>query len=165
MKIKRFIGFLGILSALAIFLVPLFYYGEQKPKSSTDISYKNSETPIEAITQRHSIRSNLSPAQISRSFLNPFMKPPAGETRKAEPGITPQITVKPIAADQWLKVIGHINDERGIERLYLKNGKTGQLIKIRLDMTEENGVRLIDKTKDTMTISIDNVLYSLSGVR
>jgi hypothetical protein len=83
--------------------------------------------------------------------------PTALSAQKAEPTST-------ILQDatSWLKPLGKIRDADGIERLYFKNTHDNSVIRVRIDGTEENNIRLI--VKDSMkTIRINGILYQITG--
>jgi hypothetical protein len=104
------------------------------------------------------------PAHIAQAFYggpgksrekNPAPKdpPPARTGQEPEQG--------PAQITEELKYVGRIRDAENRERLYIKDARTGDLIAVDAEGTNEGKYRLLENTPDTLILAAENLVYLL----
>jgi hypothetical protein len=108
------------------------------------------------------------PASLARAFYggpgknggeNPGPKDPSPAQDEGEAPLSgPEPGTKPQATEA-LKYVGRIRDGENRERLYIKDARTGDLITVETEGTNEGKYRLLENTPDTLVLAADDLVY------
>ena len=127
---------------------------------------RSSHKPLVDIQEKKTVNiikppaSILEPDKVAYSFIEAYhKKPPHNTENKTIQSQRPPI----IAANEWLKPLGRIRDDKNTEWLYIKNEKTNSVIKMRTDGIEEKGLRMINFSTSQYVVSVDGIMYTISG--
>jgi hypothetical protein len=93
--------------------------------------------------------------EVSRKFGRPGSRSPA----KAAPPALPS----PVRKADWLHPVGTIEDSGGTRWLFIKDDRSGRVIRLRADGELADEGRVIDSSKDEPVIEMDSVRYSIRG--
>lgn len=159
---KLFTPILCILTLVSVLLItiPIDTNTESLTVAHNDPSdnVSSSEDVVISMSQASS-EPRLSALRVAMLFNN-VSKMPVADNSKT---IVPIIEQKQPQTAIWLKKLGIIRDDNNTMRLYFKDLRTGSLIRVRTDGTEENGYRLTSTANGTAAIEMPEGLFLLTG--
>jgi hypothetical protein len=162
---EAFFGFLYEISKHAAWEIPMLQIRNLYPLNSMDIVFRistdyNYNEKMSTGSEPVNIPEPYPFTKITRNYFN----------RPIQPGIRinpPTEAVKPVIpisqkAERvtWLEYVGTIRDGSGEPLTYIKNTKTGEILK--LSASENGGLRYITTTNGTIHAYIDGVIYEIA---
>lgn len=148
----------------AVLLLALPYVPFQKSQNSIPDSKSAAQISSDGqgIPEIPTLKKTLPNAEtVSRSFWISSLSEnsiPVHSIKAIEP-----VIIEPASADSWLKFLGIVSDEQNRERIYFKDSKTGNVLKVRLDGIVEDGIALVESSPLIYVIKINGTVYKISG--
>lgn len=145
-----------ILSSCTFLFLPISIDDTSVKVGSQNESDNTSILQLTDKSKENSIRSPLSPNRVALLF-------PTVTDQTEEQNAPPMQTHSEIQTATWIKSLGTIKDETGVERHYFKDTRSGSILKFRSDGTLEKGYRLIKSISGNREILTPEGSYLLQG--